>query len=170
MSSSSHRYGQILRSSSIIGGAQGINYLVGTVRTKVVALLLGPSGIGLVSLYASATGLVGTIAELGVGSSGVREVAEAHGSGDTERVARTVKTLRRVCWITGLLGGPLAAVLSYPLSLWIFGSSERAWAIAILGLTLLIGSVSGGKVLCFKARAALAISPESGCLELFLAP
>jgi PST family polysaccharide transporter len=49
----SHR--EILKSSSIVGGAQAINY--------VVALLLGPSGVGLVGLYVSAIGLVGTFAQ-----------------------------------------------------------------------------------------------------------
>jgi len=138
-------YGQILKSSSIIGGAQGINYLVGMVRTKLVAVLLGPSGVGLVGLYMSATELVGTITGLGIGSSGVREVAEACGSGDDEQVARTVKTLRRVCWFTGLLGWLCCAALSYPLSVYTFGSGERAWAIAILGATILISAVSGGQ-------------------------
>ena len=88
-------YGQILKASSIIGGAQGINYLISMVRIKLVAVLLGPSGVGLVGLYVTATGLMGTIAGLGLDTSGVREVAHAFGSGDAERVARTVKTLRR---------------------------------------------------------------------------
>ena len=44
MANKPHRnsYGQILKSSSIIGGAQGINYLIGMVRVKLVAVLLGP--------------------------------------------------------------------------------------------------------------------------------
>lgn len=138
-------YGQILRSSSIIGGAQGINYLIGMVRTKLVAVLLGPSGVGLVGLYLSVTGLVGTFAGLGIGQSGVREVAEAHGSGNPEKVAATVKTLRRACWFTGALGWLLTAALSYPLSIWAFGSGERALPIALLGATLLLGAVSGGQ-------------------------
>jgi antigen flippase len=138
-------YSQIVRSSSIIGGAQGINYLVAMVRTKLVAVLLGPSGVGLVGLYVSATGLVGTVAGLGISSSGVREVAEAHGGGEAEYVARTVKTLRRVCWVTGILGWLLCAALAYPLSVYTFGSGERAWAVALLGATILIGSISGGQ-------------------------
>lgn len=138
-------YGQILKSSSIIGAAQGINYLISMVRTKLVAVLLGPSGIGLVGLYISATGLVGALTGLGIGTSGARDVAEAHGSGDAERVARTVKTLRRACWVTGLLGWMLASALAYPLSLWTFGSGERAVAVALLGVTLLLGSISGGQ-------------------------
>lgn len=115
------------------------------VRVKVVAVLLGPTGVGLVGLYSSTTGLLGTLAGLGISSSGVREVAEANGSGDTEKIARVVKTLRRVCWATGILGWLLCAILSYPLSLWTFGSSDRAWAIAILGAILLLGAISGGQ-------------------------
>lgn len=114
-------------------------------RTKLIAVLLGPSGVGLVGLYMSAIGLVGTFAALGIDSSGVREVAEASGSGDAEKIARTVKTLRRVCWATGLLGWLLTAALSYPLSVWTFGSGERVWAVAILGVTLLFGAVSNGQ-------------------------
>jgi enterobacterial common antigen flippase len=138
-------YGQILRSSSVIGGAQGINYLIAMVRTKVVAVLLGPSGVGLVGLYVSATSLVGAFTAFGIATSGVREVAEAHSSGDSERVARTVKTLRRVCWVTGVLGWLLTIALAYPLSVWTFGSGARALPVAILGATLLLTSVSGGQ-------------------------
>ncbi len=115
------------------------------VRTKLVAVLLGPSGIGLVGLYITATGLVGAFSNLGISSSGVREVAEADASGDKERVARTVHTLRRACWVTGVFGWLLTIALAYPLSLWTFGSSERAIAIAILGSTLLVAAISGGQ-------------------------
>jgi len=138
-------YREILRASSIIGGAQGINYLIGMVRTKLVAVLLGPTGVGLLGLYISATGLVGTIAGMGIGSSGVREISEAHGSGDPQRMAHSLKTLRRACWITGILGWILTAAFSYPLSVWTFNSPEYAWAIALLGVTTLFGSISSGQ-------------------------
>lgn len=138
-------YAQILRSSSIVGGAQGINYLIGLVRTKLVAILLGPSGVGLVALYVSAIEVVGIFAGLGISASGVREVAEAHGSGDRETVARTVKTLRRACWVTGILGWLLTASLSYPLSLWSFGSVQQAGVIMILGATVFLAAISGGQ-------------------------
>ncbi len=145
MSKPTHSYGQILKSSSIIGGAQGINYLISMVRVKLVAVLLGPAGVGLVGLYMSATDMVGTFAKLGVNESGVREVAEAHASNQPERIARAIKTLRRLSWATGFLGWLLTAALSYPLSFWAFGSGEHAWAIAILGGSLLLAFVSGGQ-------------------------
>jgi len=49
-------YHRILRSTSIIGGASFINIAIGVLRTKVLAVLLGPAGVGLASLY---TGLMG---------------------------------------------------------------------------------------------------------------
>ena len=138
-------YGQILKSSSILGGAQGVNLVLGLVRTKCVAVLLGPSGVGLIGLYSAATGMIGTFSGLGIGQSGVRQVAEAAVSGDRVRIARTVTVLRRVCWLTGALGWLLTAVLAWPLSQWSFGRPEHAGAIAILGVTVLLGNIAAGQ-------------------------
>lgn len=139
-------YNQILRSSSIMGGAQGLNYIVGLLRVKIVAVLLGLSGVGLISLYQSAVSLVGTASGLGIGSSGVREVAQAYGNQEAANAAVTVRVLRRACWATGFLGWGLAAALAKPISKWVFGTPEHAFAITVLGATLLMGSVSGGQM------------------------
>ncbi|POZ52098.1 oligosaccharide flippase family protein [Methylovulum psychrotolerans] len=130
-------YRQILKSSSIIGGAQGISYIIGLIKTKFVASLLGPSGFGLVSLYMSVIELTGSLARLGIDKSGVREVAKSNNSGQGEKLAHTVTALRRACWLTGLLGWLLTAIISYPLSIWMFGSYERMWSVAFVGAALL---------------------------------
>jgi hypothetical protein len=44
-------YRSILKSTSLIGGASFINILISMIRTKFVAILLGPSGVGLLGLY-----------------------------------------------------------------------------------------------------------------------
>ena len=97
-------YGQILKSSAVIGGSSVVNIGLGIVRTKVMALLLGPAGVGLLGIYNSISDLARTVAGMGINSSGVRQIAEAVGTGDTERIARTVTTLRRVALLLGLLG------------------------------------------------------------------
>ena len=130
MSAEKNTYGQILRSSSIVGGAQALNYVIGLVRVKIVAILLGTGGIGLISLYTSAIELVSTVSGLGVSSSAVREIVYAYGKNDAEEAARTVRILRRVCWGTGLLGWLLAILLAEPISLWMTGSKEHAFALA----------------------------------------
>lgn len=139
-------YGHILRSSSIIGGAQAINLLIGMIKTKLVAILLGPAGVGLVTLYQSATSVVGIISNFGISSSAVRQVAQAVGSEEKRRLGVTVKVLRRACWISGLLGAVITAILAWPLSVWTFGRGEHAGPIAILGITLLFASISTGQL------------------------
>ena len=51
MTEATASYHRILRSTSIIGGASFINIAIGVLRTKVLAVLLGPAGVGLASLY-----------------------------------------------------------------------------------------------------------------------
>jgi len=147
VSSTKSSYAQILKSSSIIGGAQGVNYLIGMARVKVIAVLLGPAGVGLIGLYQSATSFLGILSGFGISFSGSREVAEVYGNdaGDLDRIARTIKTLRRVCWVTGMLGWLLTIAFAKPLSIWVFGTDEHAKAIAILGGSLLLSDVSGGQ-------------------------
>jgi PST family polysaccharide transporter len=143
--SDSTSYRQILRSSSIIGGAQGINLLLGMVRVKVAAVLIGPIGVGLVGNYQAIQGVVGTVAGLGIQSSGVREIAEAAGKGDSEAIGRAALVLRRVALLTGLIGALAMAGLSTILSRWTFGSGDYAVEIALLSLTILLGNIAGGQ-------------------------
>lgn len=139
-------YRQILRSSSIIGGAQAINYLVGLLRVKMVAVLLGPTGVGLIGLYTSATSLLGTITGLGLQGSAVRAIAQAQGKDDPLAVARTIRMLRRLVWATGGLGWLVSIALALPLSHWMFQSTEHAWSLAILGGMVLLTTVSNGQL------------------------
>jgi antigen flippase len=149
-------YGQIVRSSSIIGGSQIINMLIGLVRIKLVAVLIGPSGIGLLSIYQSITGLATTIAGLGINTSGVRELALYHSKGDDIGVAKTVCTLRRVCLFTGVVGMLLLALLSPWISEISFGSRGHAWEIAALGLTILLGNITAGQTAMMQGTRRIA--------------
>jgi enterobacterial common antigen flippase len=140
---SSHR--QIFKSTALIGGTQVINMGIGIVRTKVLAMLLGPAGMGLAGLYMSATGLIGSIAGLGLNASGVRQIAEAAGTNDEIRIARTVITLRRVALISGVLGMVLVLVLAPWLSRATFGDSNHVFGICLMSLTLFFGGISAGQ-------------------------
>ena len=97
-------YAQILKASSIMGGAAGINLLLGMLRVKFAAVFIGTTGVGLISSFGALQGLIGTLAGLGIQSSAVREIADALGKGDDQAVGRAVLALRRICWLTGLVG------------------------------------------------------------------
>ncbi len=143
--SRSSSYGQIVSSSSITGGSQAICLVIGMVRAKAVALLLGPSGVGEVAAFLSAIDVVGKASGLGISSSAVREVSASFGKGDIARLSRTVAVLRRVCWLTGLLGWILVVALANRLSQWTFGHGDYTTAIMIIGSTIFLGQVAAGQ-------------------------
>lgn len=139
-------YAQILKASSIMGGAAGINLLLGMLRVKFAAVLIGTTGVGLISSFGALQGLVGTLAGLGIQSSAVREIAAAVGKGDDQAVGRAVLALRRVCWLTGLIGMAAMMLLAPLLSQLTFGHRDYTLDIAALGVIILFGNLSGGQM------------------------
>jgi O-antigen/teichoic acid export membrane protein len=75
-------YRQILKATSIFGGVQVFNILITIVRSKVIAILLGPTGMGVVGLLTSTTALVGSMTNFGLETSAVKSVAEAYSTSD----------------------------------------------------------------------------------------
>jgi PST family polysaccharide transporter len=138
-------YGQILKSSALVGGSSLINIAIGIVRTKAMAMLLGPAGFGLTGLYSSIVDLTQSIAGLGINSSGVRQMAEAAGTGDTERIGRTAAVLRRTSIVLGVLGAVLLVVFSSQVSALTFGSRKYGTAVSLLSIAVFFKLVSGGQ-------------------------
>lgn len=141
-----HSYGQIFKSSSLMGGSQAIVLLIGIVQVKFVAVLLGPLGIGLVSTLSSLLGLASRLAGLGIKTSGVKRIAECSASGDEERLSKTVLILRRVCWLTGTLGMVVFAVTAKPISIATFSSTEFTWSIILISIVILIRNIEGAQL------------------------
>lgn len=138
-------YGQILKSSVLVGGSSATNIVIGIVRAKAMALLLGPAGVGLAGLYNSISDVTSTIAGLGVNSSGVRQIAAAVSSGDTDVVARTTVVLRRVSILLGVIGALLLLVFSSKISALTFGSPQYSGAICLLSMAVFFRLVSAGQ-------------------------
>jgi PST family polysaccharide transporter len=143
--SEKHTYGQILKSSVLIGGSSVVNIAIGIVRTKAMAVLLGPAGFGLMGVYSSIADLAQSIAGMGINSSGVRQIAESAGTSDTERIARTVTVLRRTSILLGILGAVLLVLFSRQVSILTFGSDGHTAAVALLSLAVLFRLVSAGQ-------------------------
>ena len=137
-------YRQILKSTALVGGAQFVTLVVNIVRTKVLAVWLGTAGVGIAGLYSTGVSLVGVVAGLGLGTSGVRQIAESASSGDQERLARTVRTLRVTALVTSLVGTLVVVACAVPLSRASFGTAETIHVIGfvVVGVSLLFSGVS----------------------------
>ena len=138
-------YGEILKSSALIGGSSVLNVAIGIIRAKAMAVLLGPAGVGLLGVYGSIADLTRSIAEMGINSSGVRQIAEAVGSGDPKRIARTVTVLRRTSVLLGILGATLLLVFSSQVSTVTFGTDRHVGAVALLSFAVFLRLVADGQ-------------------------
>ncbi|MDD5581436.1 MAG: O-antigen translocase [Methylobacter sp.] len=157
-------YGQILKSSAMIGGSSMLNIAIGIVRTKAMAILLGPSGIGLMGLYGSIIDLTINIAGMGINNSGVRQIAEAVGSADAVRIGRTATVLRRISLLLGLLGAIFLIVFSRPVSILTFGNDQHASAVALLSLAVFFSTVSAGQGALIQGMRRIADMAKMGIL------
>jgi antigen flippase len=137
------RYADILKSMSLIGGSQLVSIVLSVVRLKVIAILLGPTGIGLLGLYNVVLDLASSLAGLGVQASGVRQVAIAVASGDTQRIAAIGRVLNLVALCLGLIGAGALVLMAGPVSTITFGEPARASAVALLGMALFLRVIAG---------------------------
>jgi enterobacterial common antigen flippase len=138
-------YGQILKSTALIGSSSVLNIAIGILRSKAIALILGPSGVGLNGMYGSITNLAEAIVGIGINSSGVRQIADAAGSNDQVRIAKTAAVLRRTALILGLIGATILVIFSRQISSITFGTTEQTVAICILSLSVLFRLVAVGQ-------------------------
>jgi O-antigen/teichoic acid export membrane protein len=138
-------YRQIMKATSIFGGVQVFNIAIAIVRSKAVALLLGPAGIGIVGLLTSTTGLISSLTSFGLGTSAVRDIAEAHVENNEERMGKTTAVFRKLVWLTGGLGALLTLVSSPWLSELTFGNRDYTWSFVFLSISLLLAQLTAGQ-------------------------
>jgi len=142
-------YHRILRSTSIIGGASFINIAIGVLRTKVLAVLLGPAGVGLASLYTGLMGTASTVATMGLGPVGTRQIAEAWSKDD----ARAIRVARHALfWGTMVLacaGGLVVWSLRSVLAVHALGNASYSRAVGWLaiGVALSVAGASQGALI-----------------------
>lgn len=139
-------YRTILRSSSIIGGAQAINVLANLVRMKVLAILLGPTGVGLAGLYTSLVQTGSTVAAMGLNTAGTRQIAAANGDGDGD-AGRVDRARQALFWATIVLamgGGAVFWLARHQLAALALDDpsqgDELGWLAVAVALTVASGS------------------------------
>jgi O-antigen/teichoic acid export membrane protein len=155
MSEDQSSYRQIMKATSIFGGVQVYNIIISVIRSKFIAILLGPAGMGIAGLLTSTTSLITTITNLGISTSAVKNVAAANTSGDSHKVSVVVSVLRRLVWITGLLGTIFTLIFAPWLSELTFGNRDYTFAYILISITLLLTQVSAGQLVVLQGTRKL---------------
>ena len=148
-------YRSIFKATSLFGGVQVYQILIQIIKSKFIAVLLGPAGVGIMGLYQSGLQLIQQLSSMGLSQSAVRDVSEANGSNDIQRIAKTVTVVRKLVWVTGIFGLVLVACFSPLLSKTSFGNYDYTIPFIILSITLLLDQLSAGQKVILQGMRRL---------------
>jgi len=139
----SHR--QILKSSSIIGGASVINILIGLFKIKVVAVLLGPAGIGLIGLLQNVMSMASNVASMGIGTVGTRQIAEANAEDNQQAITVARRALFWGTMVLAVLGGLLVWIFREPLAINLLNDESKSTWVGWLAIGVVLSVASGSQ-------------------------
>ena len=148
-------YRHILKYTGIFGGVQGLNVLIGLVRTKLVAILLGPSGMGLASLFNTTVGFVSQATNLGLPISAVRQMSELYDQGDQEAINHFVKVIRGWSLLTALVGMLVCVAIGPFLSQTTFAWGDHSLHFMLLSPAVGMMAITGGETAILKGMRKL---------------
>lgn len=161
-------YNQILRSTSILGGSQIIIIIIGMIRTKIIAILLGPAGIGVIGVFQSIIDMMRSIYGLGLDTAGVRDIANANSAPDKHQLDKTTTIFLRWFRALALLGSLTCAIFCYPISIWTFGSGKFTLPVAILSISILFAILTTGHSSVLQGMRRIGDMAKSSMLSSFI--
>jgi O-antigen/teichoic acid export membrane protein len=130
------QYRSILKATTIFGGTQVIQILVGLIKAKCVAVLIGAAGMGLNYMYMTSLTMIIAVVGLGLNSSVVRDLSRAYDDGDMKRFAIVAKVFRRMLYVLSIIGIVCVIVLSPQLSQWAFKDTNHAGDYCLLSIVV----------------------------------
>lgn len=148
-------YSHVLKYTGVFGGVQGFNILVGLVRNKCMAILLGPSGMGLASLFNTTVGFVSQATNLGISFSAVRHISELYDQGHREQLEHFVKVVRGWSLLTALLGMFICVAIGPLLSQTTFAWGDHSLHFMLLSPAVGMMAVTGGETAVLKGMRSL---------------
>lgn len=148
-------YEHVLKYTGVFGGVQGLNIVVSLVRNKLVALLLGPEGMGLASLFNTTVNFISQSTFLGIPFSGVRRISELHNQGDEQQIAHFVKVVRGWSLLTALLGMLVCMAIGPFLSGFTFSWGDHSLHFILLSPAVGMLAVTGGETAILKGLRRL---------------
>ena len=136
-------YKRLLKVTTLFGSVQGLNILMNLIRAKLAAMLLGPAGIGLNSIYNETREFIHSTTNLGMDQSGTREIAKSTGAPDLEDSVTLTRSWIILLAVFGMLA---TAVFAYPLSWMLFSDGDHTWQIVALSPAVAFSTLTCGEL------------------------
>ena len=145
----------VLKAMGIFGGVQVLNILCSLIRNKLVAMWIGPAGVGLFGIFNQALEMLNTATNLGVRNSSVRDISQAVEKRDSSMISRIITVVRRWSLWLGLGGALITMAIAPLLSRLTFGDFNHIWHYVTLSAAVLFMALTNGEYAVLQGLSKL---------------
>ena len=141
----SKSYKLIFKATFLFGSVQVFTIIINVIKNKVIAFLLGTSGIGIIGLFTSSYSMIQSAAGLGINQSAVRNLSEVKNENNENKTSKIVTVVSRLLWFTSILGAVITILLSKRLSIWTFGNEVHSFEYMLLSIVVFLNIFNLGQ-------------------------
>jgi O-antigen/teichoic acid export membrane protein len=161
-------YRKVLNATSLFGGVQFINIILRLIRSKAIALLIGPIGMGISNLLLTTMELINGLTNLGLERSAVKDISLANTNSNSKNVAITISILKKLVWLTITVGVILMVLLAPWLSEITFGNKDYTISFRWISIALLFKQLSSSQLAILQGLRKLKSLAKANLLGNFI--
>ena len=117
-------YERAIKYMGIFGGTQSFSILLGIIKNKFAAKLIGASGLGMIAMYNRTLQMLCDSTNLSLSFSAIRRIAGAYEEGNEEALRHWIKVLRSWAFLTAVAGVIVSVLLTPLLGEWNFEGND----------------------------------------------
>lgn len=125
-------YDHVLKYTGVFGGVQGLKMLVGIVRRKLTATIIGAWGVGLLSAYTSVSEFLSNASNMGIPLNATRRTSELFENGTAEEIEHQVMVIRTWVLWSAFLSVLICLFFSPVISYFFFKHDWTRWPVVML--------------------------------------
>lgn len=169
MSNQKHlTYNSILKATGVFGAMQVIRTIIGVITSKFLAIFLGPSGLGILSLLNNAINIIVAVSNFELLKTSTREIALVNGSEDKSLLYKTINTIQYMAIVIGFFGALLSVVFSKTLSQFTFGNQDKRHWFLLLGVYFFVTSLANARMAILQGVNKIKILALSNVVAAFI--
>jgi O-antigen/teichoic acid export membrane protein len=161
-------YRKVLNATSLFGGVQFINIILRLIRSKAIALLIGPIGMGISNLLLTTMELINGLTNLGLERRAVIDISLAKTNSNSKNVAITISILKKLVWLTITVGVILMVLLAPWLSEITFGNKDYTISFRWISIALLFKQLSSSQLAILQGLRKLKSLAKANLLGNFI--
>jgi O-antigen/teichoic acid export membrane protein len=161
-------YKTILKTTSLFASVKVVTIVVNLIKNKVVAVLLGTSGLGVLGIFTTTLNLINAVSDLGISKSSVRNISISQATQDIHKVSQTVFVFKNLLYLLSIFSAILTLIFSKQLSYYSFGSYDYFLGFAWLSIAVLLNSIYTGQLAILRGLRQLRALAKASSVGSFM--